>query len=632
MKYDFEGYATKNNIRCSDGVTIRENAFKHCDGKIVPIVWNHSHDNPDNVLGHGLLEARKDGIYVYGSFNNTERATNVKEQLMHGDYNALSIYANKLTKNGSDVVHGDIKEVSIVLAGANPGATIERVSIAHGDGSFTDSEDSFVMHMDADECNMAHYWYDDEEDITHADDEELSTEDMANIYENMSEEQQMVVQIMVGEALTQSSQNDNNIEHNDDEGDEMRNNLFEQNVDYQIVRPNEDLVHSETVEKFAATVWNDVRSKKMTFRESFIAHAQEDVQLQQFLKHDGYDYGISNIEILFPEAQTTGNIPEYLKRDTGWVSTFMNATKKRPFTRLKSRYADLTEDEARAKGYITGNRKVEEVFGILQRTTDATTIYKKQKLDRDNILDASDFDLVAWLWGEMRIMLNEEIAVACLLSDGRPTMVNGQVNPDKIDETKIRPIWKEDELFAHKVVLSVDPIKGTNGAAKFVDEIIRTRKFYKGTGNPVMYTTSDLMSELLLMKDNQGHYIYDTMDKIKTKLRVSEIHEVEQMEGVHEIVQDEDGNDVTNMLAAILVNPNDYEIGTNKGGQITSFNQFDIDYNQEKMLLETRLSGSLTKVKSALIYTFEPDSNVADYKNNYFSGKQNLDTGKKIGG
>lgn len=629
MKYDFEGYATKHGIKCSDGVTIRDKAFAHLDGKQVPLLWDHSHDDPEFVLGHVLLENREDGIYCFGSFNETPKAKTVKTQLEHGDYNALSIYANRLAKEGDEVVHGEIREVSIVMVGANPGAFIDKVSIQHADGSITDSDDKFVMHMDPESCALKHAEEVPEKKEAKDDLEPLTAEEMQEIYDNMSDEEKAVMGAVVGAALEKKEGKDTppaepkkeeKIEHGGSK--KMKKNLFSEGAAKEDV-----LMHSENMHKLAKSVWSDVK-KGVSFKESFIAHSQELELDKDVLQHDGYEYGIKNIEILFPEAKTNAAHPDFLKRDTGWVTSFINGTKKNPFTRLKMRHADLTAEEARAKGYITGNRKTEEVFDILQRTTEPTTIYKKQKLDRDNILDATDFDLIPWMWGEMRIMFDEELARACLLSDGRPAMKDGQKNPDKVNENCIRPVYKEDELYAHRVLLATDPTDVTNqGPSKFIDDMLRNRKFYKGSGNPEMFTTADIISEILLMKDNQGHYMYETVEQIKNKLRVSAIHEVEQMEGLTRMTDEETPTEL--MCAAILVNPKDYEIGTDKGGQITSFNQFDIDYNQEKMLLESRLSGSLTKAKTAMIYEFKPAKPVNDYKNDYYSGKDAL---KETGG
>lgn len=561
-QYDFSGWATKNDIKCSDGRTIRRDAFKHCDGKVVPLVWNHSHNDPFNVLGHALLENRKEGVYAYGTFNDTEQGRNAKALVEHGDIDALSIWANQLKQNGGDVLHGDIKELSLVLAGANIGAYIDTV-IQHSDNS-----DEEAIIFTGDHISLAHA---DEEGEKEKDSKPKEKEkNMAeektvqDVVDSMSEEQKNVMYFMIGKALE-----DAGVDTDDDEEDskEMKHNVF----DNEDTREENVLSHSEMT-----TIISDAK-RYGSMKESFLAHAD--------------DYGIDNIEYLFPEARNVTNTPTFIQREMGWVQKVIKGTHHVPFSRIKTMFADITEDDARAKGYIKGKFKKEEVFSLLKRTTTPTTIYKKQKMDRDDVIDITDFDVIAWLKSEMRLMLDEEIARAVLVGDGRLAS-----SDDKINESNIRPVWKDEDLFTIKAKVNVPKDSTADVKAKeFIRTIIKSRKDYKGSGNPTLFTTEDMLTDCLLLEDKMGRVIYDTIEKLKTVLRVSEIVTVPVMEGLS---REEKGEHYP--LMGILVNLADYDMGADKGGAINMFDDFDIDYNQQKYLIETRCSGALVKPFSAI--------------------------------
>ena len=563
--YDFSGWATKNDILCSDGRTIRKDAFKDNDGKTVPLVWNHSHNDPNNVLGHCVLENRDEGVYTYGTFNDTEQGKNAKSLVEHGDVTALSIWANKLKQNRGDVLHGDIKEVSLVLAGANIGACIDSV-IKHGEESEEEAviysgEDIVLAHADT-----ATKSENKEEDKPMADTKEKTVKD---VFDTLTEEQKNVVYALIGQAL-ESNSDDDNMEHSESEGgNEMKHNVFEQDE----MNGNDTLSHAER----EAIIADGKRFGSM--KESFLAHAEE--------------YGIKSIDYLFPEPKTLNNPPEFIKRDMGWVSKVMGTVHHTPFSRIKSMFADITEDEARAKGYIKGKLKKEEVFSLLKRTTTPTTVYKKQKMDRDDVIDITDFDVIAWLKSEMRMMLDEEIARAILIGDGRLSS-----SDDKINETNIRPIVSDDDLYTIKSKVTVAAnATGADKAKAFIDQVIRSRKEYKGSGNPTLFTTEDMVTECLLLEDKIGHKLYKTEAELATTMRVKEIVTVEVMEGL----KDKNSKEV----AGIIVNLADYNVGADKGGSVNMFDDFDIDYNQQKYLIETRCSGALVKPYSAITLTFD---------------------------
>ena len=563
--YDFSGWATKNDILCSDGRTIRKDAFKDNDGKTVPLVWNHSHNDPNNVLGHCVLENRDEGVYTYGTFNDTEQGKNAKSLVEHGDVTALSIWANKLKQNRGDVLHGDIKEVSLVLAGANIGACIDSV-IKHGEESEEEAviysgEDIVLAHADTTTKSE-----NKEEDKSMADTKEKTVKD---VFDTLTEEQKNVVYALIGQAL-ESNSDDDNMEHSESEGgNEMKHNVFDQDE----MNGNDTLSHAE----MEAIIADGKRFGSM--KESFLAHAEE--------------YGIKSIDYLFPEPKTLNNPPEFIKRDMGWVSKVMGTVHHTPFSRIKSMFADITEDEARAKGYIKGKLKKEEVFSLLKRTTTPTTVYKKQKMDRDDVVDITDFDVIAWLKSEMRMMLDEEIARAILIGDGRLSS-----SDDKINETNIRPVVSDDDLYTIKSKVTVAAnATGADKAKAFIDQVIRSRKEYKGSGNPTLFTTEDMVTECLLLEDKIGHKLYKTEAELATTMRVKEIVTVEVMEGL----KDKNSKEV----AGIIVNLADYNVGADKGGSVNMFDDFDIDYNQQKYLIETRCSGALVKPYSAITLTFD---------------------------
>ena len=617
--FDFGGYATKFDLKCSDGRVIKHGAFSDQNGKKIPLVWNHQHNDPGNILGYGILEHRDDGEYVYGFFNKSEMAENAKVALQHGDYEGLSIWANKLKQKGSDVVHGVIREVSLVLAGANPGATID-VIMAHSEDN-EDEEELFVFGNDCEiNNNLSHAEEEDsteseskeeetEENLSHAEEEsktetekgdtnmskERTVEDVLN---EMTEEQQKVVAFLL---TTAAGENDNESE----EDKEMKHNVFD-NEDNKAV-----ISHSEFYNSMIA----EAKSGKKSLKETFLAHADDEVSDDET---PGYPtagepapYGIENIDWLFPNTKLMNNPPDWIKRDTDWVQKVMQRVHKTPFSRIKSQFADITADEARAKGYTKGNRKISEVFTLLKRETTPTTIYKKQTLDRDDVVDITDFDVIVWIKGEMRMMLDEEIARAILIGDGRDGASN-----DKISELNIRPIMNDDPLFSVKV-----PVEFANGATEDViakatiKASIKSRKLYKGSGNPVFFTTTDALTDMLLLEDGIGRPLYDTVQKLATAMRVTEIIEVPVMEGVDATIKtyDAQGNVTSSTdypLIGIIVNLNDYNVGADKGGAINMFDDFDIDFNQLKYLIETRCSGALIKPYSALVlYKKEAPSN-----------------------
>nr|DAN90879.1 MAG TPA: major capsid protein [Caudoviricetes sp.] len=557
-KWDFGGWATKNNLRCSDERIIMKDAFKDNDGQTVPLVWNHQHNDPMNVLGHALLQNRPEGVRAYCKFNDTESGQNAKRLVENGDISALSIFANQLKQQGKNVTHGVIREVSLVLAGANPGARIDAI-MQHADGS----DDSAIIYTgESIDTELSHS--DDEpkkEEPKVADNENKSVKD---IYDSMTEEQKDVVAYMVGMALEGDAGNDD-----EEDNPEMKHNIFDNDQEQETNVLSHDAM---------MTIINDGK-RYGSMKESFLAHADE--------------YGIADIDWLFPEAKTLNNPPDFIKRETEWCAKLMNGVHKTPFSRIKSMFANITEDEARAKGYIKGKYKKEEVFSLLKRTTTPTTIYKKQKMDRDDVIDITDFDVIAWLKTEMRMMLDEEIARAILVGDGRLAS-----SDDKINEQNIRPIWTDEDLFSVKV--KVAPTAGATDEEKaktFIKSAIKNRKNYKGSGNPILFTTEDMIADMLLIEDTTGRRIYNSISDLATTLRVREIVPVEIMEGLQRDV----GSDKYDLLG-IMVNPADYNVGADKGGAVSMFDDFDIDYNQQKYLMETRCSGALIKPYSALIF------------------------------
>lgn len=554
---DFSGWATKSDLLCSDGKIIDKGAFASDDGAVVPLAWNHNHDDPFNVLGHALLENRDEGVYAYCSFNDTEAGRTAKDLVMHGDIKALSIYANKLKKNGNHIEHGRIREVSLVYAPANPGAYIKSV-VCHSDDEDEGAEiytgESLFLTEDDIEHAETNTKIEKEKPNMETNNNNKTVEDVIN---SMTEEQKNVMYAIVGQALEDAGVDIN--EEGDDE--DMKHNIFSDSDD---IYSGDVISHADIDDAIKGA------KREGSMRDSFIAH------------------GIDDIEYLFPDAKTTTNVPEFIKRDTGWVANVMNGVHHTPFSKIKSIFADITADDARAKGYIKGNLKKEEVFTLLKRTTQPTTVYKKQKMDRDDVTDITDFDVIAWIKSEMRMMLDEEIARAILIGDGRLTS-----SDDKIDETCIRPIAKDEDLYTIKANVEVESTAtATDKARAFIRSAIKARKDYKGSGSPVLYTTEDVLTDCLLIEDSLGHLIYDSVAKLANVLRVKEIITVPVMENV----KGKNGGD----LLGVIVNLQDYNIGADKGGAINMFDDFDIDYNQQKYLIETRCSGALTKPYSAI--------------------------------
>ena len=595
MKSDFSGYATKNDIRCSDGRVIRNGAFEDCDGDTVPLVFQHDHSSPSNLLGNVVLENRNDGVYCYGFFNDSEEAQNAKEAVRHGDINALSIYANHVKQNGNDVIHGSIKEVSLVLAGANPGAFIDNVTIAHGD-SVDELEDEVIIYNDetiahgelaGDPSNVFDFGEvehadeeDDRDDMSDDTDDNDDEDDVATVIDSLTPKQKEVVYGLVGLALQEGTEeaddssddtNDKPVEHSADEGDTM--NIFDKNESATFAA--DATISHEDQTAFLKAAETDASG---SFKRFAIAHAQ--------------DYGIKNIDTLFPDAKAVRNEPDLYKRDTEWVATVLSSTHHVPFSRIKTLWADITADEARAKGFTldrdSNHRKMDEIIKVAKRQTTPTTIYKKQKLDRDDILDITDFQVVNWLMREMRIMLDEEIARAILIGDGRNVSAEDHINTESI-----RPIVSDDDLY---VIHSKGAAEETS--MQLVDRIRLSKVGYMGSGELTAFMTPALHAQLMIQRDQMGHRLYDTDASLASELGVSRIIEVPIMENFKD--------SKNNLIQAILVNLRDYSCGTDRGGEITSFDDFDIDYNQQKYLMETRMSGALTKPKSAIVIEQAP--------------------------
>lgn len=587
--FDFGGYATKANLRCNDGLTIMKDAFKEDDGRKVPLVWQHQHNDPGNVIGHAILESRSDGVYCQCSLNNNKKAKETKIALQHGDIDALSIYANNLVKRGTAVVHGIIREVSVVLAGANPGALIDPGTIAHSDGFVEELEDEATIYSGLGLDYIDEYAFEhaskDEEDVKEEPEKE-DKKDMAEgknktvgeVLNTLNEDQKIAVAAVIAE-ITKGKGNDDT-DDEDEEDTEVKHNAFEGD-EYRADAGMYELSHDD----FQSIV-QGAKELGGSFKNS----------VKNFvLQHDA-DYGIDNIDYLFPDARVINNTPDFIKREDSWVQKVLNGTHHTPFSRVKSIHADITADEARARGYVKGNKKEDEVIALLKRITEPQTIYKKQRLDRDDIIDITDMNVVAWLRAEMRMMLNEEIARAILIGDGRSA-----ASPDKIKEDRIRPIYTDDDLYSVKVdavVASTDD--DTAKSKKIIKAIKKSRKLYKGSGNPTLYTTEDVLTDMLMIEDTTGREIYDTVEKLRTALRVNDIVTVPVMEGITR-TDTSSGSSVTKNLIGVIVNLQDYNIGADKGGEINTFEDFDIDYNQEKYLIETRISGALVKPYSAMV-------------------------------
>lgn len=579
---DFSGWATRNDLKCSDGRVIRQDAFKHNDGIKVPLVWNHQHNDVRNVLGHAWLENRPEGVYTYGFFNDSESGEIGRILVKHGDICALSIYANQLQQRGADVIHGCICEVSLVHKGANPGAFIDSM-LQHGENSDDEAiiytgMPLYLSHSDADkqedkaddgEKKETSEKKDDPEKKTDSDEEKT----VADVINSMTEEQKNVMYAMIGRAMDDQGESDPESEDNNDDDSKGGTNTMKHNVFDKDDRQKENvLVHSDGSEVSSeeiSTIFGDIK-RYGSLKDSVLAH------------------GIDNVDYLFPDAQTLANTPEFIQRDTGWVKKVMSGVHHTPFSRIKSIFADITEDDARAKGYFKGKLKKEEVFGLLKRTTTPTTVYKKQKMDRDDVVDITDFDVVAWLKSEMRMMLDEELARAYLIGDGRLAS-----SDDKINEQNIRPILKDEELYTIQATVSVQSSATEDDKAReFIRTAIKARKNYKGSGQPTLYTTEDILTDCLLLTDTTGRDLYTDVAQLAKKLRVKEIVTVPVMEGVN----GKNGG----ALMGIIVNLADYNVGADRGGAVNMFDDFDIDYNQQKYLIETRCSGALIKPYSAI--------------------------------
>ena len=560
-KYDFSGWATKNNLKCSDGRTIMRDAFKHNDGQTVPLVWNHQHNDPLNVLGHALLENRESGVYAYCKFNDTEAGKNAKMLVEHGDVTALSIYANQLKQKGGNVEHGVIREVSLVLAGANPGAFIDSI-LRHGEAS---DEEGVIYTGET----LSLYHADEEEK---KEDKKVAEKErtVQDVVDSMTEEQRNVMYALIGQALEGSdvkhSDEEENQNENENGGEEMKHNVFENE---NALQANDTLTHAEM--------------------EAILRDAKRYGSLKESCLQHGIDH-IDEPGYLFPEFKNLNREPEFVGRDMGWVSKVMTGVHRTPFSRIKSLQADIREEDARALGYMKGNLKKEEVFTLLKRTTDPQTVYKKQKLHRDDVLDITDFDVVAFVKRGMRMMLEEEIARAILVGDGRLPD-----SDDKIMETHIRSIANEEELYAihHEVTVS-DKNDAEAKAKEMIRAALRARKDYKGSGEPTLFCSEAVLTEMLLLEDANGRVIYDSVAKLATAMRVKEIVTVPVMEGATNVAK-------TKNVLGIIVNLRDYNVGADKGGQVSMFEDFDIDYNAQKYLIETRCSGALIKPFSAIV-------------------------------
>ena len=642
--FDFGGWATKANLLCSDGRVIRNNAFEECDGKTVPLIWNHQHDNPDAVLGHALLENRGNGVYAYCTFNDTDAGQNAKLLVQHGDVDQLSIYANKLKQVGRDVIHGVIREVSLVLAGANSGARIDSV-VMHSDDAF---EEGYIYTGE---------YLEDVEPLSHSetstkgDNEMASTKNettkiddnatIGEVFDTLTDTQKKAVYAIIGmvageeddsegeddkvehgacgsssKKKNQPVEHRNDVEDDDDDPDEMGddetigdiiNTMTDKQKEalYAVLGMALETNNGDNEEGGDTNMKHNAFDMETGSNEEVLTHSEmaeimDDAKRCGSLADAVLQHGIQQIDYLFPDAKSTETVPGFIQRDQTWVTDVMNAVHKTPFSRIKSVFADITEDEARAKGYIKGHQKADEVFSLLKRITTPTTVYKKQKIDRDDVVDITDFDVVAWLKTEMRGMLNEEIARAILVGDGRNNSSN-----DKINEQNIRPIWTDDDVYTVKSAINVTKSTTDDEKAKaFIKAAIKSRKSYKGSGNPVMYMSEDMLTNCLLLEDTNQRVIYDSVDKLATALRVRKIVPVPVMEDLTRVVSSN-----THTLAGIYVNLADYCVGADKGGSVNMFDDFDIDYNQQKYLIETRCSGALAKPYSAVAIEFVQPTN-----------------------
>ena len=575
LEYHFSGWATRNNLKCSDGRTILKDAFKHNDGQTVPLVWNHRHNDIDNVLGHALLENREEGVYTYCTFNETAAGQKARLAVENGDITQLSIYANELKQNGGNVLHGAIREVSLVLAGANPGAFIDSI-ISHGEESDEDGViytglDFELAHSETKEDDKPTESEKDKKSDEKSDDKEGEGKTVKEVIDGMDEDEKKVLCMLVEKALKHNAEDEENSDNNENNNPEGGDTTMKHNVFDEASQANNENVIAHSAEEMQAVIADAKRYGSL--KESALAH------------------GIDQIDWLFPEDTNVTNAPTFIDRDQGWVKDVMASVHHTPYSRIKSMFADITADEARARGYIKGNLKKEEVFTLLKRTTAPTTVYKKQKLDRDDVIDITDFDAVAWIKAEMRGKLDEELARAYLIGDGRLPD-----SDDKIKEDCIRPIWTDDDkLFTINKIVAHDGTEEARAKA-FIKSAIKARKGYKGSGNLTLYTTEDLLTEMLLLTDNDGRDLYEDEAKLAKKLRVKKIVTVPVMENATRSV---DGK--TRGLMGIFVNLNDYNVGADKGGAVNMFDDFDIDYNAQKYLMETRCSGALIRPFSAIV-------------------------------
>lgn len=633
-KFDISGWATKADMLCSDGVIIKKDAFKDCDGVTVPLVWNHQHNSPNEVLGHALLENRDDGVYAYCTFNDTDAGQTAKLLVQHGDVNRFSIFANKIKRRGADVIHGIIRELSLVLAGANPGAVIDTVMM-HGEDSYEEGYISSGEYIE----NVGNLFHSDDTatkgdkemaDNTKKQDNQSEGETIKDVFDTLSDKQKQAVYAMIGQILEDNGidpddDDDENVKHSEDDpgeggksgkektiGDVFNSMTDEQkNVVYAMIGQaledagvdddedddeeeggNNNMKHNVFDNSDSMTGAADDRE---ILSQSEFNDIMDEARRNGSLKDTFIQHGITDIDYLFPDAQTVDNEPGFIKRNDDWVTKVMNKVHHTPFSRIKSVFANITADEARAKGYVKGKKKVDEVFPLLKRVTTPVTVYKKQTLDRDDVIDIVDMDVVAWLKKEMRMMLDEELARAILVGDGR-----NQSSQDKINEQNIRPIWTDDDVYTVKAAVPIT--KETTGPEKakaFIKAAIRSRKEYKGSGNPDMFIDEDILTECLLLEDTNGRVIYDTIEKLATALRVQELIPVPVMENMK---REKGAN--THILAGIYVNLNDYNVGADKGGAVNMFDDFDIDYNQQKYLIETRCSGAMVTPYGAVAIEF----------------------------
>lgn len=576
MNFDFSGYATRVDVKCNDGLTIRQNAFKGDDGKQVPLCWQHGHSDVTNVLGHAVLEHRADGVYAHCSFNGTEHAKHARLAVQNGDVNSMSIYATDVVKRSQNVMHGVIREVSLVLGGANPEAKIDNVVFAH-DG-FEETMDDEIIIFSGDK-------FDSLPGVTptviaHADTEDDPERTLQDVYDEMTDEQKNLVHYVMQKASEDAEDIDDEEDEDIEQSDMPADEIAETN--------DTTINHADSAEEGTSMTHNVFESADTKPKGAVLSHSdiktifKDGLQmgsLKEAVEKYTLQHGIENIDLMFPDAKAVTNTPDFIKRQTEWVSTVMSGTRHTPFSRIKTLAADITMEEARAKGYVKGNLKKEEFFKLLKRVTTPQTVYKKQKLDRDDVVDITDFDIVVWLKAEMRLMLEEEIARAILVGDGR-----SNADEDKIKEEHIRPIASDDELYVTTVYAKID---GLN-ASGVVDAAVLHRKHYKGTGNPTFFTSEDVLSAMLLTKDTQGRRLYSDVSALAAAMRVRDIVAVE--------IFDEHPD-----LIGIMVNLADYVVGSDKGGNVSLFDDFDIDYNTYKYLIETRLSGALVKVKSAVV-------------------------------